>query len=111
MSLEAIIESANLLLQTTLNANIGFTKISTNKENFIFTYKEEEALKLATRLELLKKQIRVLQYTLQRKRCLKHFEFSDLDEEAFLEERNKEKKSVFAALNTKNRIKDKVVEK
>ncbi|GBC08669.1 hypothetical protein RclHR1_00830020 [Rhizophagus clarus] len=113
MSLEAINESANLLLQTTLNANIGFTEIFTNKEKYIFTCKEEEILNLATRLELLKKQIRVLQYTLQRKICLEHFESSDLDGEnveTSLEERNKEKKSVYAALNTKNRVKDKATE-
>jgi|SRR3954451_197884 len=112
MSLEAIVESASLLLQTTLNANIGFTEISTNKEKFIFTHKEEEILKLAARLELIKKQTRVLQYTLQRKRWLEHFVFSNLDEEnEILEERNKEKKKVLAALNTKNRVKDKAVEK
>jgi hypothetical protein len=113
MSLEAIVKSANLLLQTTLNANIGFTEIPTNKEKFIFTHKEEEILKLAARLELIKKQIRVLQYTLQRKRWLEHFEFSNIDEEneISLEERNKDKKKALAALNTKNRVKDKAVEK
>ncbi|RIA91245.1 centromere protein H (CENP-H)-domain-containing protein [Glomus cerebriforme] len=113
MSLKAIIESANLLLQTTLNTNIGFTEISTNKEKFIFTYKEEEILRLEARLELLKKQIRGSRYTLQRKRCLDIFESSELDgesEETSLEERNKEKKSEFAALNTKNRVKDKAAE-
>ena len=96
MSLETIVESANLLLQTTLNANIGFSEISTNNEKFIFTCKEEEVLKLAARLELLKKQIRVLQYNSQRKRWLEQFDFSGLDEvnEETLKERNEEKKQV-----------------
>ena len=113
MSLEAIVKSANLILQTTLNANIGFTEIPTNREKFIFTHKEEEILKLAARLELIKKQIRVLQYTLQRKRWLEQIDFSGLDEvnEETLKERNEEKKQVLAALNTKNRVKDKAVEK
>src|SRR5687767_10677279 len=113
MSLESIVETANLLLQTTLNANIGFTEISTNKEKFIFTHKEEEILKLAARFELIKKQTSGLQCTLQRKRWLEHFGFSNLDEENenSLEERIKEKKKVLAALNTKNRVKDKAVEK
>src|SRR2546423_455717 len=114
MSLESIVESANLLLQTTLNANIGFTEISTNKEKFIFTYKEEEILKLVKHLELLKKQSRDLQYALQRKRWLEHFVSSDLDEAnevTFLEGRNKERKKALAALNTKNKVKDKTVEK
>ncbi|CAI2163060.1 11383_t:CDS:2 [Funneliformis geosporum] len=111
MSLEAILESANLLLQTTLSSNIGFEEILC-KEKFIFTYKEEEILKLATRLEKLKKQRRDLQYTLQRKSYLENFTSGpdEASEKTSLEVRIKEKKKTLANLNTKNQVKNKAVE-
>ncbi len=114
MSLEAIIETANLLLQTTLNANVGFQEISAKKEKFIFTHKEEEILKLVMHLEQLKKQRRDLQYTLEKKRWLEHFTSSELDEtseETSLGERIKEKRKVWTALNSKNQVIDKAVKK
>ncbi|CAG8442783.1 4048_t:CDS:2 [Funneliformis mosseae] len=111
MSLDAILESANLLLQTTLSSNIGFKEIL-NNEKLIFSHKEEEILKLATRLEQIKEQRRDLHYTLQRKSCLENFTTGsdEASEIISLEVRIKEKKKTLASLNSKNQVKDKAVE-
>ncbi|KAF0391235.1 hypothetical protein F8M41_010765 [Gigaspora margarita] len=110
MSLKFITEAANLLLKTTLNANVGFTEISINKEKFIFTYKEEELLKLVERLELLKKQQREQEYALQKQQQISSSIFAEPTDEVELKKRIDEKKQILLDLKAKNLVKDKAVE-
>ncbi|CAG8496833.1 2654_t:CDS:2 [Dentiscutata erythropus] len=110
MSLKFITEAANLLLQTTLSANVGFTEISINKENFIFTYKEEELLKLVERLELLKKQQREQEYALQIQQQISLSTFAEPTDEIELKKRIDEKKQILLDLRAKNLVKDKSIE-
>ncbi|CAG8475637.1 4439_t:CDS:2, partial [Dentiscutata heterogama] len=110
MSLKFITEAANLLLQTTLSANVGFTEISINKEKFIFTYKEEELLKLVERLELLKKQQREQEYALQKQQQISLSTFAEPTDEVELKKRIDEKNQILLDLRAKNLVKDKAIE-
>ncbi|CAG8477363.1 5808_t:CDS:2 [Racocetra fulgida] len=110
MSLKFIAEAANLLLQTTLNANVGFTEISINKEKFIFTYKEEELLRLVEHIELVKKQQREQEYALQKQQQISSLIFAEPTDEVELKKRIDEKKQILLDLRAKNLVKDKAIE-
>ncbi|CAG8610361.1 10306_t:CDS:2, partial [Cetraspora pellucida] len=110
MSLKFIAEAANLLLQTTLNANVGFTEISINKEKFIFTYKEEELLRLVERIELVKKQQSEQEYALQKQQQISSLIFAEPTDEVELKKRIDEKKQILLDLRAKNLVKNKAIE-